>query len=91
MKYFTRTITIAGSLTIGVVAENIDDARKIFDSVIEDEDYSLSDMHVVETDWNENEDGEVSKSEHSTADYRLDEVESQEVLDYVNGMEDEDD
>lgn len=89
MKYFTRTITITGTLTIGVAAENLDDARKIFDSICEDEDYSLYDMHVVETDWNENEDGEVSKSEHSTADYRLDEQESQEVLDCVNEDEDE--
>lgn len=91
MKYFTRTITIAGSLTIGVVAENIDDARKIFDSIIEDEDYSLYDMQVDETSWDESEDEEVDERELFMADYRLDELESQEVLDYVNGMEDEDD
>lgn len=91
MKYFTRTITIAGSLTIGVVAENIDDARKIFDSVIEDKDYSLYDMQVDVTSWDESEDEEVDERELFMADYRLDELESQEVLDYVNEKEDEDD
>ena len=89
MKYYTRTITITGTLTIGVAAENLADARKIFDSIIEDEVYSLYDLQVDETDWNENEDEEVSENTYRVSDYRASEKESKEILDYVN--EDEED
>ena len=91
MKYFTRTLEIKGTLTIGVAAENLVDARKIFKSIIANEDYILYSMHVEAVSFNKDNDKEISRKEHWLSDCCIDEQESQEILHYVNnGKEAED-
>lgn len=88
-KYYTCKFQLEGTLTIGVIAENQEDAEKIIESIFDDHIYDDGDIQVDTNSCWSYATKEVSRDEYRQADYYESEKGCKDILEAIKEEEDD--